>query len=105
MADSYHDRPEWSYSEMKCYLDHGIDWAVAAKKRIIQQEFGPAVDLGELAHMFVLGGNAKDFIVAPYEAFRTNEAKAWRDARKVEGKTIIRKNEYEAFAQIGRAHV
>lgn len=97
---NYHDRPEWSYSQMKCILDHGIDWAVAAKKKIIEQEFGTAVDLGELAHMFVLGGDAKEFVVAPYEAFRTNEAKAWRDARKAEGKTIIRKNEYEAFVPI-----
>lgn len=100
MADNYHDRPEWSYSQMKHILDHGIDWAVAAKKKIIEQEFGPAVDLGELAHMFVLGGDATDFVVAPYEAFRTNEAKAWRDAQKAEGKTIIRKAEYEAFVPI-----
>lgn len=97
---NYHDRPEWSQSQMKYILDHGIEWAVAAKKKIIEQEFGTAVDLGELTHMFVLGGDAKGFVVAPYEAFRTNEAKAWRDARKAEGKTIIRKNEYEAFVPI-----
>lgn len=100
MADSYHDRPEWSYSQMKNIIEHGIDWAVAAKKKIIEQEFGTAVDLGELAHMFVLGGDAKDFVVAPYEKFLTKEAKAWRDARKAEGKTIIRKNEYETFVPI-----
>jgi len=97
---NYHDRPEWSYSNMKQYLDHGIDWAVAAKKKLIEQKFGTAVDLGELAHLFVLGGNAKDFVVAPYEKFLTKEAKTWRDARKSEGKTIIRKNEYEAFVPI-----
>lgn len=100
MANNYHDRPEWSYSQMKCIIDHGIDWAVAAKRKIIEQEFGTAVDLGQLAHMFVLGGDAKDFVVAPYEKFLTKEAKAWRDARKAEGKTIIRKNEYEAFVPI-----
>lgn len=97
---NYHDRPEWSYSQMKNIIDHGIEWAVAAKKKIIEQEFGTAVDLGELAHMFVLGGDAKGFVVSPYEAFRTNEAKAWRDARQAEGKTIIRKKEYEAFVPV-----
>ena len=85
---------------MKLILDHGIDYAVAVKRKIIEQEFSTAVDLGELVHMFVLGGEAKDFVVAPYDAFRSNEAKAWRDARKAEGKTIIRKNEYESFVPI-----
>lgn len=100
MTTSYHDRPEWSYSDMKNILDHGINWAVAAKKKIIEQEFGTAVDLGELVHVFGLGGDAKDFVISPYEKFLTKEAKAWRDARKAEGKTIIRKNEYEAFVPI-----
>lgn len=97
---NYHDRPEWSYSQMKLILDHGIDYAAAAKRKIIELEFGAAVDLGELAHMFVLGGNATDFVVAPYEKFLTKEAKTWRDAKKAEGKTIIRKKEYEAFVPI-----
>lgn len=100
MADSYHDRPEWSYSQMKLILDHGIDWAVAAKRKMIEQEFGTAVDLGELVHMFVLGGNASEFAVSPFDTFRTNEAKTWRGTKKAEGKRIIRKNEYEAFAPI-----
>lgn len=100
MTDNYHDRPEWSYSQMKLILDHGIDYAVAAKRKIIEEEFSAAVDLGELVHMFVLGGEAKDFVVAPYEKCLTKEAKAWRDARKAEGKTIICKNEYESFVLI-----
>ena len=50
--------------------------------------------------MLFRSGNAKEFVVAPYEAFRTNEAKAWRDAQKAKGKTIIRMNDYEAFVPI-----
>ena len=68
MSDSYHDRPEWSYSQMKVIIDRGIDYAVAVKRKQINQKFGKAVDLGELAHMFILGGDASEF-----------EASRWQD--------------------------
>lgn len=100
MADPYHDRPEWSYSQMKLILDHGIDYAVAAKRKIIKQGFGTAVDLGELAHMFVLGGNPKDFVVSEYDNFRTKKAQLWQKEQMEAGLTVIRKQEYNLFVPI-----
>lgn len=100
MSDSYHDRPEWSYSQMKVILDSGIDYAVAMKHKMLSGPDSAAIDLGELAHLWVLGGDAKQFVVSPYDAFRTKEAKAWRDARKIEGKTVIKQKEYDAFVPI-----
>lgn len=100
MADSYHDRPEWSYSQMKVILDSGIDYAVATKRKALPGPASASIDLGELAHVFVLGGDEMQFVTSPYQAFRTNEAKAWKVQMEAEGKTIIRPNEYEAFAPI-----
>lgn len=97
---SYHDRPEWSYSQMKVILDSGIDYAVATKRKMLPGPASTSIDLGELVHMFVLGGDEKQFVMSPYQTFRTNEAKAWRETQIKAGKTIIRPNEYASFAPI-----
>ena len=69
MADNYHNRPEWSYSQMKVILDSGIDYAVAAKRGMLPGPSGKFIDLGELAHMFVLGGDAEVFGMANVDYF------------------------------------
>lgn len=96
----YHNRPEWSYSQMKVILDSGIDYAVAAKRGDIPGPVSKAIDLGELAHMFVLGGDADAFIVTPYSDFRTKEAREWKAEQLDAGKTIVTKEQYDAIAQI-----
>lgn len=98
----YHNRPEWSYSQMKVILDHGIDYAVAQKRGMLPQSKSPSIDIGQLAHMIILGG--EDCYVlkedSGFEAFRSKEAKAWRDAQIAKGKTIITKAEFEAVDRI-----
>lgn len=96
----YHKRPEWSYSNMKVILDSGIDYAVAAKKGMLDGPCSKAIDLGELAHMFVLGGDAEIFVVTPYSDFRTKEARDWKAEQIEQGKTIVTKDQYDAIAQI-----
>ena len=76
--ENYHQRPEWSYSQMKLIIDSGIDYAVAAKRGMLPGPCSKAIDLGELAHMFVLGGDAEIFVVTPYSDFRTKEARDWK---------------------------
>lgn len=99
----YHSRPEWSYSQMKNILTHDIDWAVAAKRKMFDgtlEPSGKSIDLGELAHMFVLGGDAEAFIVTPYSDFRTKEAREWKAEQLEAGKTIVTKDQYDAIAKI-----
>ena len=96
----YHNRPEWSYSQMKVILDSGIDYAVAAKKGMLPGPSSKAIDLGELAHMFVLGGDPDIFVVTPYSDFRTKEAREWKAEQLDAGKTIVTKEQYDAIAQI-----
>lgn len=98
--EEYYNRPEWSFSQMKVILDSGIDYAVAAKRGMLPAPAGKSLDLGQLAHMFVLGGKAKDFVVSPYDTFRTKEEREWRDSVAKEGKTIIDHAQYEAISSI-----
>lgn len=86
---SYHKRPEWSYSQMKVILDSGIDYAVAIKKGLFRQSFGTAVDLGQLVHYKVLGGEDDIFAFSPYENFRTKEAQTWRDEQLANDRYVI----------------
>lgn len=98
--ENYHQRPEWSYSQMKLIIDSGIDYAVAAKRGMLPGPCSKAIDLGELAHMFVLGGDAEIFVVTPYSDFRTKEARDWKAEQIEAGKTIVTKDQYDAIAQI-----
>ena len=59
MADAYYSRPEWSYSSMKLILDHGIDYAVAAKRGDLPDLDSKAIDLGQLVHMLALSAHLK----------------------------------------------
>lgn len=100
MSSDYHQRPEWSYSQMKVILDSGIDYAVAAKQGMLPGPSSKAIDLGELVHMFVLGGDPDIFVVTPYSDFRTKEAREWKAEQLDAGKTILTKEQYDAIAQI-----
>lgn len=96
MADSYHDRPEWSYSQLKLILDHGIDYAVASKRKMIPGPSSKAIDIGTLIHQAVLGGREK-FVISPFDSFRTNAAKQWRDENIKAGNIIITQEEQAAI--------
>jgi hypothetical protein len=102
MADAavnYHKRAEWSYSSMKLILDSGIDYAVGAKQGLVDRQFGSAVDLGQLAHMLILGGE-DTFAISTYEDFRSKVAREWRDEQIAAGKNIITLQMFEAVGKI-----
>lgn len=99
MADDYHKRPEWSYSSMKKIIDSGIDYAVAAKMGLLGQPSSPYIDLGQLAHMLVLGGE-DTFAVSPFPDFRTKAARDWRDEQLDQGKNIITDDQFKAVERI-----
>lgn len=102
MKDNYHDRPEWSYSDMKLIPESGIDYAVAAKRGLIPGPDSKSIDLGECVHMLLLGG--EDYFVlqedSGFKDFKTKAAREWRDGQKASGKTIITRAEWEAIVQI-----
>lgn len=100
MEVDYHNRPEWSYSQMKVISDSGIDMAVAAKRGMLPKPASRSIDLGQLAHMFVLGGDPDAFIVSPYTDFRTKEARNWRDEALDACKIIVTKEQYDTIAAI-----
>jgi len=95
----YHKRPEWSYSSMKKIIDSGIDYAVAAKTGMLGEPSSPYIDLGQLAHMLVLGG--KDtFAISPYPNFLTKEARTWRDEQLAAKKNIITDDQFKAVTNM-----
>lgn len=94
MPSNYYERPEWSYSQMKVILDSGIDYAVAAKNKMLPGPSSSAIDLGQLIHNTVLGGDDK-FIESPYKDYRTREAQFWREGWRNNGYIIISKEQSE----------
>jgi hypothetical protein len=58
-----------------------------------------AMDFGTIVHAIALG--IGDFEVSPYDEFRTNEAKAWRDDRVARGVAVIKAKDYEAAEILG----
>lgn len=100
MADSYHDRSEWSYSQMKLILDSGIDYAVAAKRGILPKPNTPSIVEGQLAHYFALGGDSSIFAERPYDSYRTKAAKSWKKKQLEDGKYPVTQREYNAISGI-----
>jgi hypothetical protein len=91
---NYHKRPEWSYSSMKKILDSGIDYAVAAKSGALGEPKSPYIDLGQLAHMIILGGD-DNFAICEFPDFRTKAAQVWRDEQYAAGKNIITQEQFK----------
>lgn len=88
MADPYHKRPEWSYSSMKPILDSGIDYAVAKRQGIVPGPESKFIDMGQLVHQLILGGE-EVFVLSPYDNFRSRIAQEWRDAMVAADKIVI----------------
>ena len=95
----YHKRPEWSYSAMKKILDSGIDYAVGARQGLIPGPDSVYIDLGQLVHQTILGGD-EVFVVSEFPDFRTNAAKAWRDEQKAAGRIIVTEDMAKAVAEM-----
>lgn len=86
----------WSYSSAKLIYRKGIDYAVAERLGIIEKTYGKAVDIGQLAHAHLLGGE-QEFVVNPYPDFRTKEAREWRDSQTL---PIISEEEFEVITTV-----
>lgn len=99
MADPYHSRPEWSYSSMKKIIDSGIDYAVAGKLGMLAPPSSAYIDLGQLAHMLVLGGE-DTFAISEFPNFMTKAAREWRDEQLAAGKNIITQEQFKAVESI-----
>lgn len=97
--DSYHNRPEWSYSQMKMILDSGIDYAVGSRLGMTPPIGSHFIDLGELAHMLILGGE-DTFALSEFDDFRTKKAREWRDAQIAAGKAIITQDDFKSITQM-----
>lgn len=93
--EDYHNRPEWSYSQLKVILDSGIDYAVAAKRGMIEKPSNKAIDVGQIVHLRVLGGG-EQYVVSPFDNFRTKKAQEWRDENKRAGKIVLTQTELAA---------
>lgn len=100
--DNYHKRPEWSYSRMKLILKSGIDYAVGDKLGLTPQPASKFIDLGELAHMLVLGGE-DNFALSEFKDFRSKAAQEWRDQQLELGKTIISQDQFDEVTHIVKA--
>ena len=96
---NYHDRPEWSYSQMKVILDSGIDYAVAAKRKLLPAPESKAIDIGTLVHQAILGGD-EQFVISPYDNFRTKAAQEWRDQQLEMQRIVIKKEDSDIINQI-----
>lgn len=96
---NYHKRPEWSYSSMKKIIDSGIDYAVANKMGMLGEPSSSYIDLGQLAHMLVLGGD-DTFAISEFPDFRTAAARAWRDEQIAAGKNIITQEQFNSVTHI-----
>lgn len=95
----YYERPEWSYSQMKTILDSGIDYAVARKQGKIPGPKSPAIDLGQLAHMMILGGSDQ-FALSEWPDYRSKAAREWRDSQEEQGKIVISKAQWNDIENI-----
>ncbi len=97
--DSYHKRPEWSYSSMKKILDSGIDYAVAGKLGMLAPPDSKYIDMGQLVHQTILGGS-EVFVSSPYLDFRSKVAREWRTNQIESGKIIVTDEMKQAVEKI-----
>lgn len=86
----------WSYSSSKDIFRKGVDYAAAVKLGIVEKSYGKAVDIGKFVHAVLLGGE-QDFVVSPYNDFRTKEAREWKAQQT---KTILNEAEFETIVKI-----
>jgi len=64
-----------------------------------------ALRLGKAGHIAAFQPELFDeqFVVSPYEAYRTNEAKAWKEATLAEGKLPIKQAELDTIVRMAAA--
>lgn len=69
-------------------------------------ESKPHFDIGHAAHRLVLG-SGPEIVKSPYDAFRSNESKAWRAEAESRGAVVLKEPEWDmvhAMAKVIAAH-
>ena len=85
-----------SYSFAKNVIKSGVDYAVGLKLGVFEKTMPAAVDVGTMVHSELLG-TEQNFVVSPYENYRTKEAREWRDNQTL---PIINEAQFEVIAYI-----
>lgn len=88
-----------SYSTAKKIIRKGVDYALGTKLGLIDETWGKAADIGTMAHAIVLGGDP-NWIVSPYENFRTKAAQEWKAEQTA---TIITEADFIQIEKIADA--
>lgn len=89
-------RPSLNSSIASLLLTRSPAHAFAAHPRMGGHRSDPTAAMlnGTLIDSLLCGGDA-DIVDSPYDEYRTNEAKAWRDAQLAVGKTPVKRKEME----------
>lgn len=89
-------RPSLNSSIASLLLNRSPAHAFAAHPRMGGHRSDPTAAMvnGTLIDSLLCGGDA-DIIESPYDEYRTNEAKAWRDSQLAVGKTPVKRKEME----------
>lgn len=83
-------------------LKHGYDYAVAQKLGLIERLPTASMQDGKLLHALIaeqFGVKTDKWVVSPYDSFRTNEAKKWRDSQP-DDVLIVKEETIEKFSKI-----
>lgn len=88
-----------SYSTCKKILNKGVDYALGTKLGLIEESKSKAADIGVMVHALTLGGDP-EWIVSPYDNYRTKEAQTWKANQT---KTIITEKDMEQIITIYEA--
>jgi len=107
-AADYHALPHLSRSTAHTLLTKSPAHAKAG----MSDEQNGAMRLGTVWHKIVLG-KGDEFAISPYDAYRTDEAKAWRDEQVEAGLVPIKRKEFDIaqamadrlFEQIGHHEI
>lgn len=88
-----------SYSTCKKILNKGIDYALGTKLGLIEETYSKAADIGTMIHALALGGEP-EWVVSPYDNYRTKEAQAWKAEQT---KIIITEKDMEQIITVYEA--
>lgn len=101
-AEDYHNRDEWSFSLMKEIIEHGINYAVANKKKMLPPPSSKSIDTGEIVHMVTLGGEDRYVFRedAGFDSYRTKASREWKDEMEAQGKVVITQDMWENIKQL-----
>lgn len=83
-------------------LKHGYDYAVAQKLGMIERLPTASMQDGKLLHALIsekLGVKTDEWVVSPYDSFRTKEAKDWRDSQP-DNVLIVKQETIDKFSAI-----